>query len=149
PGKEFEFKPIPRKHIKQKWGIISYEQNGQEGIPYLDQPNLFIVGEPTDLGLLLKCAPYALLKRGNLADWAQFIEIFGQPMRVIKYEAHDRQAKVELQQVMDESGSSLALLIPNTAEIELMDGKTSNANGDLQDKFTRNLNDEMSITVLG
>lgn len=149
PGESFQFKKIPRKHIKPKWGVISYEQNGTEGIEYQDNPNLWIIGEADDLGLLLKCAPYALLKRGNLADWGQFIEIFGQPMRVIKYDAYDRQAKVELKEVLDESGSSLALLIPKTADFEIMDGKQTNANGDLQDKFKDALNDEMSVCILG
>lgn len=149
PGKELEFKPIPRKHIKPKWGVIATEQSDTDGFSYVGVANLFIVGKPDDLGLLLKAAPYALLKRGNLADWGQFIEIFGQPIRVIKYDAFDRQAKVELKEVLDESGSSLALMIPKTADFEIMDGKSSNANGELQDKFKNALNDEMSIGLLG
>ena len=149
PGKELDFKTIPRKHIKPKWGIIAEQQNGYTGFEYAKMPNIWVIGEPTDLGLYLKCAPYALLKRGNLADWGQFVEIFGQPMRVIKYDAFDTQAKVELKEVLDESGSSLALMIPKTADFELMDGKSSNANGDLQDKFKDALNDELSICVLG
>lgn len=149
PGKVFRFKDIPRKHIKPKWGIISEQQNDITGVSYIGVPNLWIIGEPDDLGLYLKCAPYTILKKDNLADWGQFIEIFGQPIRVIKYDAFDRQAKVELQEVVDEAGTSLALLIPKTADFEIMDGKTSNANGDLQSKFHKELNDEIDVCLLG
>lgn len=149
PGKEMQFVRIPRKHIKPQLGIIAREQHGIDGFDYTQLPNVWVMGEPDDLGLLLKCAPYALYKRGNLADWAQYIEIFGQPVRVIKYDAYDDQTKIELKQVLDESGSSLALMIPKQADFDLKDGKQSNGDGKLQDTFMRALNDEMSIIVLG
>jgi hypothetical protein len=148
PGPKLEFEPIPRKHIKPDLRIISYEQSGQEGISYDDVDNLWIVGKRRDLGLLLKLAPYALYKRGNMADWAQYIEIFGQPIRVVRYDAHDEQTKIELQQVLDESGSSLAMMIPKQADFDLKDGKISNGDGQLQEKFKKSCDDEMSVIVL-
>jgi hypothetical protein len=149
PGAEFDYNLIPRKHIKQKWKIISYEQNGQEGISYEGVNNIWILGDESNLGLLLKCAPYAIYKKGNTADWAQYIEIFGQPVRIIKYDAYDGQTKAELKEVLDESGSSLALMIPKQADFDMKDGKQSNGDGKLQATFMEKLNDEMSILVLG
>lgn len=149
PGPEFKFKEIPRKHIKPHKKVITIEQNGDEGIPYENLKHIWVLGKDNDLGYLLKCSPYAIWKRGNMGDWAQYIEIFGQPVRVIYYDAHDSKTKMELREVLDESGSALALMIPNQAKFEMMDGKQSNGNGDLQDKFKTSCNSEMSIVVLG
>jgi hypothetical protein len=150
PGAELTIAAIPRKHIKPEFGIISYEQSSYtEGIPYADVSNLWIIGEPTNLGLLLQCAPYVLYKKDNMADWANYIELFGQPMRIVKYSAHDEQTKIELKQVLDEAGSALALMIPKEADFEMKDGKQSNGDGQLQERFKDSLNQEMSLVVLG
>lgn len=149
PGKELSFYKIPRKHLKPERGIISYEQGGNEGVGYAGLPNIWVMGEPNDLGLLLKCAPYCLYKRGGLADWAQFIELFGQPVRVIKYDSYDEQTRMELKRILDESGSSLSMMIPRQADFEIKDGKQANSDGGLQLSFIKALNEEISVTVLG
>ncbi|NDC40420.1 MAG: DUF935 family protein [Chitinophagia bacterium] len=149
PGNVFEFKPIPRKHIKTKWQVISYDQNGNTGVDYTTAKNLWIIGEPEDLGALLRCIPYTIYKRQNTGDWAQFIEIYGQPVRVMYYDAFDQQAKIELKQTLDQSGSSLALMIPKGTEFEMKDGKASNGDGQLQNTFKNFLNEEMSVIILG
>lgn len=149
PGDTFAFNKIPRKHIKPDKGIIAWEQNGNDGIPYTGMQNVWIIGNPSDLGLLLKCAPYCLYKRGGLADWAQFIELFGQPVRVIKYDSYDEQTRAELRRILDESGSSLAMMIPRQTDFEIKDGKQANSDGGLQHSFIKALNEEISVTVLG
>ena len=149
PGKELAYDIIPRKHVRPELGIISYEQGGTDGIPYADLQNVWVMGGTKDLGLLLKCAPYCLYKRGGLSDWAQYIELFGQPVRVIKYDSYDEQTKAELKKILDESGSSLSLMIPRQADFEIKDGKQTNCDGNLQLSFIKALNDEMSILILG
>ncbi len=149
PGKDFKFIPIPRKHIKPKWRIISKEQTGEEGYSYDEMWNLWVLGDENDLGLFLKCAPYAIWKKGDMADWAQYVEIFGQPMRVVKYDANDLKTKEELQKMLNEAGSALTMLIPKQAEFTVEDGKTSNGTGELQERFKNACNSEMSIIILG
>jgi hypothetical protein len=149
PGENLEMREIPIKHIKPHKKIISREQSGEEGWPYEGVPNLWVVGRQNDLGLYLKCAPYVLYKRGNLADWAQYVEIFGMPVRVVKYSAHDIATKNELQRVLDESGSALALMIPKEADFEMMDGKQSNGTGELQERLLVTCNNELSVIILG
>jgi hypothetical protein len=149
PGTELDVREIPVKHIKPHIKKITKEQSGEEGWPYEGVPNLWVVGKPNDLGLYLKCAPYVLYKRGCLADWAQYVEIFGMPVRIIKYDAYDEKTKKEARQALDEAGSALALLVPKQAEFEMLDGKTSNANGDLQEKLLNACNRELSVVVLG
>lgn len=149
PGSELNFVEIPRKHIKLERGLIALTQNDTTGIPYKDNPNLLILGEPWKLGLFLQCTPYALFKRGDMSDWAQFIEIFGQPMRIGKYDAYDPTVRGQLKRAMDEMGSSFSAMIPKQAEFEILDGKQTNANGDLQAKFREACNEEMSVVILG
>lgn len=149
PGGELSFENIPHKHIKPELGIIAYEQTGTDGIPYSGHDNIWILGNNKDLGLLLKCAPYCLYKRGGLSDWAQYIELFGQPVRIIKYDSYDEQTKTELKKILDESGSSLSLMIPRQADFEIKDGKQTNCDGNLQLSFIKALNEEMSVTILG
>ncbi len=149
PGAELAFNLIPRKHIKPGKDIISFEQSGETGVAWAAMDNIWIMGDPGDLGLLLKCAPYCLYKRGGLADWAQFIELFGQPVRVIKYDSYDDQTRHELRRILDEAGSSLAMMIPRQADFEIKDGKQANSDGGLQHSFIKALNEEISVTVLG
>lgn len=149
PGKELAYELVPRKHIKPELGIIAYEQTGTDGIPYAEMDNVWIMGDEKDLGLLLKCAPYSLYKRGGMADWAQYIELFGQPVRIIKYDSYDEQTKVELKKILDESGSSLSMMIPRQADFDIKDGKQNNCDGNLQLSFVKAMNEELSITILG
>jgi hypothetical protein len=149
PGSTFSFVPVPRKHLRPELGLIAFEQSGNDGVAYSGLPNIWVMGNTGDLGLLLKCAPYALYKRGGLADWAEYIEIFGQPVRIMRYDSYDEQTKQELRRALDESGSSLTMMIPRQAEFEMLDGKQSNCDGNLQLSFIKALNEEMSVIVLG
>lgn len=149
PGSEPRLEHIPRKHIQLHKQVLSYEPGGQEGIAYTSLAQVWVLGEPRELGLLLRCAPYCLYKRGGLADWAEYIELFGQPVRIIKYDTYDETTKAELRKVLEDSGSSLSMMIPRQAEFEIKDGKQSNSDGDLQLSFLKMLNDELSVIVLG
>lgn len=148
-GETFDWVEVPRKHIKPEKGLVTIEQYGDVGYTYADIPNMYIVGNKKDLGFLLQCTPYTIYKQANWGDWSQYIEIFGQPVRVIYYDAYDTKTKMELKQVLDESGSSLALMIPKQAQFEMKDGKQSNGDGKLQGSFREALNEELSIIVLG
>ena len=149
PGKDFTPRIIPRKHIKPKWQVISFEQSGKEGVDYTTAKNIIIIGEPEDLGFLLKCCAYVIYKRNCFGDYAQYITIFGQPIRVMKYDATDQQVKIELKKTLKESGGSLELMIPNGVEFELMDGKESNGDGKLQKTFIDVCDQNNSVIVLG
>ncbi len=149
PGPQLAVHTLPRKHIRPEKGLITWEQGGNDGIAYKDRNNIWVLGTENDLGLLLKCAPYVLYKRGCLADWAQFIEVFGQPVRIIRYDSYDDQTRAELNRILNESGSSLSLMLPRQADFEVLDGKQTNSDGGLQLSFIKALNEEISVTVLG
>lgn len=151
-GDELKFKEVPRKHIKPEKGVITKSQYGlseENGFCYEDMPFVWVVGKKTDLGLLLACSMYGIYKRGTFGDFAQYVEIFGQPVRIMKYDAYDTKTKQELKGLLDNSGSSLAMMIPKQAEFEMLDGKTSNGDGKLQVSLKDACNEEMAIAILG
>lgn len=151
-GDELNFNEVPRKHIKPEKGIISKSQYGvseDNGFTYEDMPFVWVVGKKNDLGLLLACSMYAIYKRGTFGDYAQYVEIFGQPVRIMKYDAYDTKTKQELKTLLTDSGSSLAMMIPKQAEFEMLDGKTSNGDGKLQIGLKDACNEEMAIAILG
>ncbi|MCU7615651.1 DUF935 domain-containing protein [Chryseobacterium sp. PBS4-4] len=151
-GQKFEWEEIPRKHIKPEKGLITKSQYGvseDNGYKIDDLPFAWVIGEKTDLGLLLACSLYAIYKRGNFGDWAQYVEIFGQPVRIMEYDAYDTKTKEELRKVLNESGNSLAMMIPKQATFQMLDGKQSNGDGQLQKTFKDACNEEMAIAILG
>jgi len=148
-GKEFDFVEIPRKHIRPEKGLITKSQYDYTGTDYIQDKFINVIGNPKDLGKLLQCSLYALYKRSGFGDFAQYVEIFGQPVRIIYYDAYDTQTKNELRKILNESGGSLAMMVPKQAKFEMLDGKTSNGTGELQTGLIGACNDEMSVAMLG
>jgi hypothetical protein len=149
PGDTFAFNPIPKKNINPKLHLITHDEYGQDGLPYDGIWNLWVTGTWDDLGILLQCAAAAILKRGVFSDYAQFIEVFGQPLMVFLYDAFDQKTKLELDTVMRNMGSSTRVSMPKQAQIDIKDAGRFNADGALQNKFIDICNREMSVKILG
>lgn len=148
-GDRFDYHEIPRKHIRPEQGVITKSQYDYGGTPIDSLPFVWTIGHPKDLGILLRCSMYALYKRSCFGDFAQYVEIFGQPVRIVTYDAYDTRTKDELRKILEQSGSSLTMMLPKQANFSMLDGKTSNGNGDLQQALIRCCNEEMSVAVLG
>lgn len=148
-GDKFDFEEIDRRYIRPEKKEIATNIYNPTGISTKDLPQVMLLGKKNDLGLFLRCSMYALYKRSGFGDFAQYVEIFGQPVRVVKYDAYDMETQKKLRQALDESGSSLVMMIPKQADFEMLDGKTSNGNGELQTKLISICNQEMSIAILG
>lgn len=152
PGNKLQYKLIPRKHIKPHLGIISRDQHGSEGWSYVGVPNIWVMQsneEDNNFGLLLKAIPYILFKRHGFVNWSQFVEIYGQPLRVGKYSAYDVKTREQLEQALEMAGSSLAIMIPKEADIEFKDGKSTNSDGKLQKEFINACDEQVNILILG
>ena len=148
-GERFAFVEIPRKHILANRAEIARSPYDCTGTPVADIPGCWLIGKSDNLGKLLTCMLYAIYKRGGIGDLAQYVEIFGQPVRIIHYDAYDTKTRDELRKMAQEAGSSLVMMIPKQAQFEMLDGKSSNGNGELQRTFISTCNEEMSIAILG
>lgn len=145
---EFGFNSIPRKHVRPKDKVVVRRQGDTTGISYADDGMVIQWGRDDDLGLLLKVAPYVIYKRGGFGDWAQFVELFGMPIRVGKYNAMDDASRRMLIDAFETAGSAPYMVVPKESEIEttLMSGTTGGA---LYDDFRRACNEEILVTILG
>lgn len=149
PGAEFQYKLIPNKHINPVLKRITKDEWGTDGLPYEGVWNLLIRGDRFNFGILTKCAPYALWKKGDMGDWAQYIEVFGQPFLFFTYDAHDEKTKLALDEMMRNMGGGTKMTIPKQVEPNMQDGKQNNGDGQLQNIFRQACNEEMKLIVLG
>lgn len=148
-GKAFDYNEIDRRHIRPESREIAISQFDTRGISVDELPMVWLMGEPYELGKLLQCSLYALYKRSGFGDFAQYVEIFGQPVRVVKYDAYDEETRKKVRDMLEQAGSSLTMMIPKQADFEMMDGKTSNGTGELQERLINCCNQEMSVAILG
>lgn len=154
-GIEFDFSngfnvyDIPKKHIDLLGKQILLSEGDSSGIPYEGDENLLILGQPRDLGLFLKTAPYVIWKRGGFGDYAQWLEIFGMPQRVGKYSAFDTESRKLLEKALSEAGSAPWCVIPKETDVETVNNTGNGSSGTSYDEFRKACNEEMTITILG
>lgn len=144
----FQTFSIPRKHIRPWSKQIAIHQSDPDGISYEGDDFFLQIGSTKDLGLILKAAPYAIYKRGGFGDWAQFVELFGMPFRLGKYNPYDDNTRQLLEQALDKAGSAAYMTIPNDSDVAITENKT-NSNGELYNRLRSACNEEILITVLG
>jgi hypothetical protein len=143
---------VPKKNIHPADGKIVHEQYGTEGDYYRQPPynsRVVEIGDYDDLGFLLECAVYVIYKRGSMADAANFIQIFGQPFREVRYDGFNEAVRLQLDNAMEKAGSAAYAILPRDAEIKFHEAKNSAGSSELFETFRKAMNEEMSVTVLG
>lgn len=151
-GGFFKIFSVPRKHIRADIGKVVYEQYGTDGVAYRMPPNnkyIFETGKPTDLGLLLKAAPYVIYKRGGFGDWAHFAEVFGMPFREARYDGYNDGVRAQLELALQEAGSAAYAILPKEAEITFHEAKSTQGSSELYNMLRKACNEELSILLLG
>ena len=149
---------VKRQHIRPRDGVIVREQynsssNATQAIKYKEGAYANYVadlGDNEDLGLILKATPYVLLKRGDVGDWAQFVQLFGMPFREYRYNGYDDATYELLKKNAEEMGSAPYMILPDGATITLHDVKTGGQGaGDVYEKLARFCDEQISILILG
>ena len=127
------------------------EDNGAEPLP----PYAFIThtgkeksGAPVRGGIARIASWAYLFKNYNIKDWASFIETFGQPFRVGKYEpgatAEDKQA---LLSALVNIGADAAAMIPRSMLLEFLE--VSRSSTDMYERAADWWDRQVSKVVLG
>lgn len=144
------FDLIDRKHFDPvKREVLLYETD-VNGAPLDAFSNcLLVCDEPRGLGDLATCTPYALYKRGNIGDWAEFCQIFGMPIREYTYPAGDEEARKRLLQDARKQGANAVYIHPEGSQMTLHESSQKSGTNDLYERFCNACNDEMSIAILG
>lgn len=151
---EFAFSPngfrvwsIPRKHIRLDKKQIALKESDEGGVPYTD--DFFLeVGRPNDLGLILRSAPFVIYKRNNFGDWAQYVEVYGMPIRTAYYDAYDDKMRIELSQAFERAGAALNNVLPKGCDFKTEAGAAS-GDGSIYDRLRTACNEELLIGILG
>lgn len=141
---------VDRKHFDPTTREVLLYETDVNGAPLDAFENcLMVCDNPRGLGKLATCAPYALYKRGNLGDWAQFCQIFGMPIREYTYSAGDEDARKRLLADARKQGANAVYIHPEGSSMTLHEAAGKSGTVDLYERFLDNCNDEMSIAVLG
>lgn len=148
---EFSVYNVPKKHLRPELGIIAKDQLTDEGINIREgiyAKTIMEFGKSDDLGLFLSAAMYAILKRGSISDWAEFIEIYGRGIIDATWDGFDLEQRQKLSKAIQEMGGGGVIIRPAGTTIDIK-GNGGNSNGDLQDKFAAKMDDYISKVLLG
>lgn len=115
---------IDRRNIIPEWDALLWDQHHRsDGINFLSDPKyskyLIFSGGRKSYGKLMIAAMYIIYKRGGLADWAQFIELYGMPIKEGRYDAFDDNQRRKLEDAMKNMGAAAHIVLPKGAEFQL------------------------------
>jgi phage gp29-like protein len=142
---------VPPKHMRPRTGYVAFDQNSDDGINIREgiySQTVMEIGDPYDLGLFISAAQYVLYKRGGFGDWANFVEVFGQPIIDAEWDGYDEKQRLQLEEALNRMGNGGKITRPAGTKINLLENK-ANANGELQHHFVTQLNLEISKVILG
>lgn len=141
---------VPCKHYDPVRKVILRHQSDTDGVPLDAFPGMLCVCEdPRSLGMLAELVPMVLYKRGDMADWAQFCQIFGMPIREYTYDAGDEEARRRLLQDARSQGANAVYIHPKESALNLIESANKSGTVDLYERFKDACNTEMSVRVLG
>lgn len=140
---------IPRKHVEPIRRLIMRMQTDSHGTSWDDYDDMLFVGRPRDLGELVKDIPWVLYKQGDVGDWAQFAELFGQPIREYTYNVGDDEARYNLVNDIFGGGASAVFLHPEGSNLTLHEAGNKTGSSDLYKGLASFCNAEISKHILG
>lgn len=143
----FEFDRINGETLKLRTG----------GEPAALEAGKFIVhiskaksGLPIRGGLARAVAWGWMFKNFSIKDWVSFLETYGMPLRVGRYDNGETEDNIAiLARAVADLGSDAAAVFPKTMEVEFIDGKGGSAPGDLWRSMAEYIDDQVSKVVLG
>lgn len=148
-GEWTDYDLIPRKHADPVRRLIMCRQTDITGTSWDEYADLLFVGNKDDLGLLAKAAPWVIYKRNTTADWAQFSEIFGMPIREYTYETDDDEARRRTVEDAQGTGSLAVLVHSKDSTLELKESGNKTGSADLYERLCERCNSEISKLILG
>jgi len=142
---------VPREHvIPERHGVLE-DLHTDKIIPYnqLPESDFYIpIGEPTDLGLLLKASPMVIFKKNSIQHWSQLQERFGIPPIVAKTGSRDEKVHNEIEKWLRELSTNAYGLFPQDTEIEISNTQISGAK-DIFKPANDLVDEQLSKLILG
>ena len=114
---------VNKYHVNPVKGFVTVEPGDDNGVDYLsgNQSLYYIpVGNPDNLGLLFKAAPYILAKKYAIGHWGEFNEKMGIPFRTVRSNSTDLKRQQQLAVIMENMGSAGWAVLNEDEKVELM-----------------------------
>lgn len=140
---------VNRKHYDPVHRRILKYQGAVDGVPVDSFPDMLFVGKERELGIFAELLPAVLYKRGDMADWARFCNIFGMPIREYTYDAGDELARRRLIADAKRQGANAVYIHPKDSELNLIEAANKTGSSELYKTFAEYWDSKMSIRVLG
>lgn len=148
-GGLISYELVNRKHYDPVRRLILKYQGAIDGVPADSFPDMLFVGEERGLGIFAELLPAVLYKRGDMADWARFCNIFGMPIREYTYDAGDELARRRLIADAKRQGANAVYIHPKDSELNLVEAANKTGSSELYRTFAEYWDSKMSIRVLG
>ena len=142
---------MPRENIIPEKGILL--KNGidpsSEKIHYRDFPNYLIYIQLSDaFGTLERLAPLTIFKRHSWANWDEFEQMFGVPIRIARTMINTEKHKADLQMWMENMGTAAYGIFDKQTDIEIKENTKTDSYKVFQEKINI-VNNEISKGVIG
>lgn len=148
-GEVAETTLIPRENVIPEKNAFLTDIYSENLVPISDYQNTAIlIGDRNDLGLLLKTAPHAIMKRHSKAFWSRYQELYGIPFRMAKYSGQNKKVQDDLETNLKNMGSAAYAVFPKDTELEFIETTGTDAFSVFLEGI-RQCNEEMSQCVLG
>lgn len=142
---------VPRMYVRPEFHLVTDDPMSMQGQDYLESPYkewCIGIGKPKDLGLLMKVAPLIIWKKNALGAWAEYVEVFGTPIRIGKTNTRDLTTTTNMENMLKNMGVSAYGLFDLEDTIELVGDKRTDAY-QVYDKMIDRCNSEISKLILG
>lgn len=135
------------------WNYTTHEPTMGHGIYYQEDPELsnylIEVKSRYPLGKLATAAMLIILKRGSVADWAEFCQIVGIPPKIGKYTPYDDYSRKKLEEALSKMGSNGYIVIPEGSTVEFAKTNTTGQSTSVFETLAKFCNEELSKLYLG
>lgn len=141
---------VDRRRVVPQRGLLRLAPDTDEGaLPYESYPEALLfacLGRPK--GLLEIASLMTIAKRHSLANWSEFEQIFGVPLRILRLPNMQSEQVHEAEQWLKDMGSAAYGIFPTAAEIDIKESQTTDAHEVFSEKIAL-LNSEISKLYLG
>lgn len=146
---KIDYALIDRRHVRPEIGHVISGVYDTTGIDYKEKPyNNYTLsaGKPKDFGLLSKAAVGVIYKKGDVADWSVFAQVFGTPFREYIYE--DPTTRKLLEETAKNTEAASYVVRPVNGEFKIHDTGNKTGSSDLYKELAKFCDEQMSKLIL-
>lgn len=141
---------LPRQHVIPERNLLVKEQGDDKGVDYTEFPEWLLYAQlgSDAVGLLEKAIALTIVKRHSWANWDEFEQIFGIPIRIAKTVSQSKKVQEEIQGWLEEMGTAAYAIFPQGTEVEIKENNSKDAFQVFFQKIQA-VNQELSKLILG